>query len=149
MLSSFNNPVHRKAPDSTQNVHELKWSDGITDYLGLGIILKSRCKNEKIVLIKGSEKKRFLENLLSDHCVRRRQRLTKNFRSNGNTRPFRRMPFPRSQLFSMCKEKRTKNKRIGAKRKRHFSIVIFFFSIKKAQLFSIKLVQKTKDIFRL
>lgn len=46
----------------TRNLHGLRWDDGITDYWSLGIILKSKCKNSKIILTKGREKKDFWNN---------------------------------------------------------------------------------------
>jgi len=48
----------------TKKLHGFKWEDGATDYKYLHPILKFRCESAKLILTKGSEKIKFLENIL-------------------------------------------------------------------------------------
>ena len=48
----------------TKKLHGFEWEDGGTDYKYLDSILVSRCQGIKLILTKGSEKKKFLEKIL-------------------------------------------------------------------------------------
>lgn len=53
----------------TRKIHGFEWEEGRTDYSALGLILTSRCRNCKIIITKGSEKKKFLEKILDQKIL--------------------------------------------------------------------------------
>lgn len=48
----------------SKKIHGFKWDEGSTDYKYLQPILISKCAGAKLILTKGSEKKKFLEKIL-------------------------------------------------------------------------------------
>ena len=87
----------------TRKIHGLNWDDGKTDYYGLGVILKSRCRGYDLVLTKGSEKRRYLEKILQQKVIDMDDLILRKYEEMPLPTDFQGCPFEHGNKRCSCK----------------------------------------------